>query len=185
MRSYVSFTVVLFSLFSISAWAQKTKSSHHEHEAHVHGSANLAIAFDGLKGRIEFKAAAEGILGFEHAARSAAEQKALTEAKAKFEKIDSMVQFDSSLGCKIQPEKIDMQSEETGKDHAKEKHHGEHSNFVANFNVACEKSVTGSKMKIDFTTFPKLNDLDITVLVGDLQKSAEAKKQSITLDLSK
>ena len=87
-----------------------------------------------------------------------------------------MVQFDSSLGCKIQPEKIDMQSEETGKDHAKEKHHGEHSNFVANFNVACEKSVTGSKMKIDFTTFPKLNDLDITVLVGDLQKKRIIKK---------
>ena len=55
------------------------KKEHRQHEAHVHGGATLSIAFDQLKGRVEFKAASEGVLGFEHQAKSEKDKKKLND----------------------------------------------------------------------------------------------------------
>lgn len=167
-------------LIAISSFA-KVKE-HRHHEAHVHGGATLNIVFDQLNGRVEFKAASEGILGFEHQAKSEKDKKKLNEMIAKFETdISKYIQFESSLGCIFSKEKIEMQSEE--KEHSE--HQGEHSDFVASYLVNCKKTVSDSKITFDFTSVKGIRDLDVTILAGDLQKAIEVKKKPVTIQLIK
>lgn len=165
------------------------KKGHHHHKAHVHGTATLDLAFDQLKGRIEFKSPAEGVLGFEHMPKSDQDKKKLNDTITTFEKkIAAMIKFEEALNCIFTKEKIEMAEEETEmtekKDHHDEKHEGEHSDFIALFNVDCKKSPQGSKIKFDFSQFKGLRNIDVTILLDDLQKSVQVQKKPITLDLN-
>lgn len=75
----------------------KEKKEHRHHEAHVHGGATLNIAFDQLKGKVEFKAASAGVVGFEHLAKTEKDKKTVTEAKtnmdANIAKLFSLIQL--------------------------------------------------------------------------------------------
>jgi hypothetical protein len=46
----------------------------HQHSAHVHGTAKLDIAIEERTATVEFEAPAESIIGFEHKAKTAADQ---------------------------------------------------------------------------------------------------------------
>jgi hypothetical protein len=171
----VSFFIVL--MLSILGLA-KSPAIHREHSAHEHGAGKLAIAFDNARGQIEFKAAAEGILGFEHKARTDKDKKKVAEAIEHFDKnISQMIVFESSLNCHFLREMIGQIPEE-GKEGS-----GEHSDWAANFQVSCDRSPLGSGLKIDLSSFKLLNDIDVTVLVGDIQKSAEFKKDPVQIVL--
>jgi hypothetical protein len=176
--------LILISLFSVlSLAAEPTKKEkrheHREHGAHIHGGGTLAIAFDDMKGKIEFKGAAEGILGFEHQPRSDQDKKTVADAIAHFEKdISKMIQFDPSLNCQLTKDMIGQVPEEG------EEGSGEHSDWAANFSVACGKSPVGTKLTVDFTSFKRIKDLDITVLAASVQKSAEYKgKKPVVIEL--
>jgi hypothetical protein len=171
----VLFTVGAASL--VSAKPRK-KHDHREHSAHVHGAASLAIAFEDTHGRVEFKGAAESILGFEHQPHNDKDKKAVAEAAAHFEKeIEKLVQLDSKLGCQWAKELIGQVPEKG------EEGSGKHSDWAANFTVVCTKSPLGTRLTVDFSSFKQLKDLDVTVLVGTVQKSAEFKGKPITLEL--
>ncbi len=162
------------------------KEAHRSHEAHVHGGGTLNIAFDGANGKAEFKAASEGILGFEHEAKSEKDKKALAKAVSQFEQdFGKFVSIDSTLGCEFTKELIGMQKDEDHDEDAAEDHKkkGEHSDFVANLNIKCSKPIKGSKLVVDFSAFKHLKDLDITVLADDVQKSAEYKGRAVSLEL--
>ena len=179
--------IILFSfLFVTNVGAKDKKAQHREHEAHVHGGGTLSIAFDGNNGKIEFKAAAEAIVGFEHEARSEKDKKMVSDAITKFEsEMAKMVKFDSTLNCHFTKEKVEIVKDKDhseGKEQKKEEH-GTHSDFVANFTVVCSKAVVGTKLTIDFGVFLRLKDLDVTVLAGELQKSGEFKGKPVTIDL--
>ncbi len=178
MKTMILFLVMITtSVFANSH--KKEKHEHREHGAHVHGSANLAIAFDDAKGKVEFKGAAEAILGFEHQARSEKDKKTLADATSYFEKeMSRMVKMDPALNCQFAKETVGQVPEEG------EKNQAEHSDWSAVFTVTCAKAPVGSKITVDFTHFPHLNDLDITVLAGSIQKSAEYKKKPVTIDLN-
>ena len=166
-------TIILF--LGLTCFA---KEKHREHGAHVHGDGKLAIAFDDTKGKIEFKGAAEGILGFEHKAKNAKDKKTLSEAILFFENnISKMIQFDSSLNCQFTKEMIGQVAEEG------EEGSGDHSDWAANFAVTCDKSPLGSKLTIDFAHFKRLKDIDVTILAGSIQKSVEFKGKPITTEL--
>jgi hypothetical protein len=176
-------TIFIFvSLFTIVSIAETKKEKHHEHRehgAHVHGGGTLAIAFDGATGKVEFKGAAESILGFEHQPKSEKDKKAVAQAIVNFEKnISKMVQFEPSLGCQFKTDLIGQVPEEG------EEGSGEHSDWAAQFSLACSKSPIGSKLTVDFTSFTRVKDLDITILADSLQKSAEFKgKKPVIIEL--
>jgi hypothetical protein len=180
-------TILLFGM--VATQAHEKKKKHRHHEAHVHGAANLNIAFDQLNGKIDFKAASEGILGFEHQPKTDLEKKKLADAISSFDTgMASMIKFDPALGCVLTKEKIEMVAEEKEAHKAEaeknhDKHHGEHSDFIAQFNVACKSDIKGSQLTIDFTQFKSLKDVDVTLLIGDLQKSMEVKRKPVIIDL--
>jgi hypothetical protein len=167
---------LLMTVISITTNAKKTE--HREHDAHSHGAASLNIAFDQLQGKVEFKAAAFGILEFEHQPKSAKDKKTLADASLKFEnEISKMIQLNTESSCIFEKEKIEMTNSDK-----KLKHDG-HSDFMAIFKVTCKKSMRNSKLLFDFTNFPGLNDIDTVVLVDDIQKSIEIKNKPVSLEL--
>jgi type III secretory pathway component EscV len=180
------FIILSFLFASSTSYAVKKKTSRH-HEAHVHGAATLNIAFDQFQGKIEFKAASEGILGFEHKIKSEKDKIKFNSILTKFESdIGKMIKFEDSLGCVFSKEKIEMNSEqekpeEKNKDH--QAHQGEHSDFVANYSVVCKKAPKGTNLIFDFSYFKDLNDLDVTLLIDELQKSVEIKHKPVTVEL--
>lgn len=173
MSQNKTLALLVYLLLSNSAFAEK-KHEHHNHAAHVHGAATLAIAFEGTSGKIEFKGAADGVLGFEFEAKTAKDKKTLSDTIETFEKdISSMVQFDSNLNCTLKSEKIAQ--EKKGKE--------KHSDFIANYTVTCAKEILNSKITFDFTKFKKLQDLDITLLAGPVQKNVEYKGKVLSLEI--
>jgi hypothetical protein len=167
--------MIIFLLVMGTANVFAKEQEHREHEAHVHGAAALSIAFEGSSGRVEFKGASDGILGFEYEAKSTKDKETLAKIIAQFESnISKMIQLDSSLGCLFVKDKIEQHREGTGS----------HSDFIANFNVVCQKSIKGSKLNLNFTSFKGLKDLDVTILADELQKSVELKDKPVTVDLA-
>lgn len=160
--------IILSLMFSFTGMAE-----HREHAAHVHGSGNLGIAFDGGIGKIDFKIPSESILGFEHSAKSEKDKKTMKEELEKLEsKFSEMVVFESSLNCQFSKEKVDVIN------------HGKHSETVANFTVNCSKSPEGTKIVFNFQKFfPRIKDLDVLVLVGSQQRSIEAKQSGTIIEL--
>lgn len=170
MKSVIAFTVLSLSLSAFAA----EKHEHREHGAHVHGSANLSIAFEGAQGKVEFKSPSESLFGFEHAAKSAADKKAVDDAFKKFESnIAEMIAFDKSLNCQFTKDKIDIVFESKN-----------HSDTAASFSVKCAKSPAGTTLTFNFQKFfPNLKDVDAQIIADTVQKSAEAKANGTSVEL--
>lgn len=166
---------ILSVLISLTTLA---KEKHQNHEAHVHGGATLAIAFDSNSGKVEFKAAADGILGFEHKHTSAGDKEKLQQATAIFEsQINELIKFDPQLQCQFKGERVGLFFSEKGNGS------GQHSDWIATYSIICQKAPQGSVVEIDFSKFPHIDDIDITALVGSVQKSAEYKKKLLKVEL--
>ena len=98
----IIFIFMIIGLTISSPVLAKKQQHHLGHKAHVHGSATLNVAFDGLIGKIEFKSPTEAILGFEHEAKTASELEIKKSAIEDFEKnISKYVQYEAQLGCTI------------------------------------------------------------------------------------
>ncbi len=166
---------LLFTLSGCTVLAKSaTKEPHREHSAHVHGAATLAMAFEGPNGKVEFKTAAESVLGFEHVAKSAKDRSTFEQTKGRFESIGQYIQMDPALLCHFSVLRIEQK---------KESEKENHSDFIAEYNLDCAKDPLNTKIKIDFSSFPNLNDLDITILAGNIQKNLEAKKTAVVVEL--
>lgn len=165
--------IILTLMLSLSVSA-KEKHEHREHGAHAHGAGTLGIAFEAVKGIVEFKIPSESIMGFEHAAKSEKDKKKKESALTKLEnKFSEMLVFDSSLNCKFAKDKIEVVAESD-----------KHSEVLAVFSVNCDKSPIGSDLTFNFQgPFPKIKDLDVQVIFDNLQKSIEVEKNGTKLML--
>jgi len=171
--------IILLALIAQNVFAAGEHKHHkHHHAAHVHGGGELSIAFDNLNGRIEFKTAAQSVLGFEYKPKKDKDLQKLKTVTEQFNNsIQQFVQFDQGAECIITPDVIGQIPEKGETEIVK------HSDWQAHYNVVCKKSVVDTKIKIDFSVFKNLKDLDVTVLAGSLQKSVEYKGKPIEINL--
>jgi hypothetical protein len=151
---------VVLALTLQVAHAGSAAKKRHEHGAHVHGTAKLDIAIEERTATVEFEAPAESIIGFEHKAKTAADQQKQTKALDRFKhKIGSMVIFESALGCRISPTNLDVVQQ--GPEHAEV--HGV-------FAVSCDRSLAGSRIRFGFTeTFPGIRTVNVQVVAATQQ----------------
>ncbi|KYG61574.1 hypothetical protein AZI86_17880 [Bdellovibrio bacteriovorus] len=160
--------VILFSItaLSISVYAQ-------EHKAHVHGAAQVSMGFDGSKGKIEFKAPAETVFGFEHEARSKKDREAKDKGlQALNDNISEMIAFDKELACEIKMEASQVNQE---KDHA---------DVEVEYAVTCQKPVAGSTITFNFKKgLSRIKKVKVEVIADEVQKSLEVKKNGESLEL--
>lgn len=149
--------------------------SRHSHKAHVHGSAQLSLAFDGINGKLEFESPAESIIGFEHQAKTDGQKKQVKEALEILKtKMPEMIVFNPELGCvfKLTEAQVKMSNETN------------HSETHANFDLVCNKSPKGSELTFQFTKiFPKLKKVKAQILIDDIQKSLKITKSPTSLKL--
>ena len=159
MRNFSTLILVFSCALSVHAGVHK--------HAHVHGSASLQIAFEGLKGKIEFRSPSESVLGFEHTPRSQVEKTQVAQVTSAFkEDLKALIQFETSLNCEATPINVGIKSKKNEK----------HSDFVAEYDVQCQKPLAGSQLTLDFRRFSAIESLELTLLVDELQKSSQIKK---------
>ena len=160
-------------LISIAALALTAPAQAQERKAHVHGVAQVSMGFDGAKGKVEFKAPAETVFGFEHQARSKKDREAKDKGmQALNDQMAEMIVFDKELGCEIKMEASQMNQE---KDHA---------DVEAEYAVTCQKPVAGSTITFNFKkVFSRIKKVKVDVIADEMQKSVEVKKNGESLDL--
>lgn len=135
----------------------------HLHGAHVHGSAKLNLAVEERTATIEFESPAESIIGFEHKAKTAAEQQKQASALDLLQnKIGSMVIFEAALGCRLSPTSLDVVQQAQ-----------EHAEVHGIFAVSCDRPLAGSKIRFGFTkTFPAIQTVAVQVVAPTEQVGA-------------
>ena len=174
------FAVVLFAVGVMLPAQQRSR------KAHEHGSAKVNIAFEtatGMpKGVIEFEAPAESVVGFEYAAKTAADKAKVTAAlntlKARF---GEMVILPAAAACKVTNKSAKVEAEQHDS-----KSKEQHSEVHAEFDVACTKPLSGTEIRFGFTkVFPKIHDVDVALLVGEQQSKADVENDKGVLKIAK
>jgi hypothetical protein len=151
-------------------------------EAHVHGVAEINILVEGKRIVVEFHTPTEGVMGFEHEAKSDAEKKKRDAAlKLIDDKFAEMVILEGKLGCRSQSGKIaivqsDFDEKREKKDgHADQKKSGEHREVRATFNVECQQNPAGSQVRFGVSkVFPGIQEVKVQVL-------SDAKQSGVTI----
>jgi hypothetical protein len=159
--------------------------------AHVHGVGHMNIVVEGQQATVEFLAPAEGLYGFEHQARTRAEQEKRDAVLARLqENISTMVVFEADRGCQFATQKIAVEADvedehEQGKGTEKaQKKSGEHSEVHAEFTVTCEKPLAGSQVRFGVSKiFPMIKIVHVQVLSDARQTGLEVKSDNGSLGL--
>lgn len=146
-------------------------------KAHDHGVASINIVVDGKNVAIEFEAPAEGIIGFEHAARTPAQKKQQQAGLDTLRRrIGEIVRFGPAAGCTITPRKVEV-IQEQGEDHSEVK---------ADFAATCTGTLAGAPIHFGLTrVFPKMHDLRVQLLNGTQQDGITVEHDRGSLTLAK
>lgn len=177
LRCAFSAALVMFS--STIGGAAETR----HHDPHVHGVAEINIAVEGSKADVQFRAPAESVMGFEHEAKSESDRKKRDAALRTVQtKMNQVVIFDPELGCKFSEVKTTVVEEkgEPGKNAREQKDQkrtGEHREVHADFSVACDKPLSGSRASFGvYKVFPYIHEIKVQVL-GDSKQSGDTIKK--------
>jgi len=177
-------TLIMFVSVSGSVNAAATR----QHGAHVHGVAEINIVIEGAKAVVEIRAPAEGIIGFEHEAKSESDKKKRDAALERLQKYkEQMVVFDAKFSCTFSPmktmiveEKTAAAKDEPGKvsrGQKEQKKIGEHREVHGTFTAACAQPLTGSRVRFGVTkAFPRIQEIKVQVLSDSGQSGATIKK---------
>jgi Protein of unknown function (DUF2796) len=180
-----------WGLMAAALFVWVSASSGASQRAHVHGVGRINIVVEGQQATVEFLAPAEGLYGFEHQARTPAEQEKRDAALARLqEQISSMVVFEAERGCQFATQKIAVETDvegkhEQGKSTEKaQKKSGEHSEVHAKFTVTCKQPLAGSQVRFGVSkVFPAIKTVHVQVLSDARQAGVEVKSDKGRLRL--
>jgi hypothetical protein len=172
----------LSAALTILLAAMASAAEKRRHDPHVHGVAEVNIAVEGSKADVEFRVPADSVMGFEHEAKTESDRKKRDAALRTVQtKMPQMVVFDSRLGCKISQVKtavVQENAEPGNAQHSKNAQQqsdqnktGEHREVQAEFSVACQKPLAGSRVTFGVSkVFPEIHEIKVQVL-GDAKQS--------------
>jgi hypothetical protein len=181
LRNRISTSIfgISFLFASVASTAEKRHA-----EGHVHGVAEINIIVEGKKVVVEFRTPTEGVMGFEHEAKSDAEKKKRDAAiKRVNDRFNELVVFDKKFGCQSQGGKVaiaqsdssDGKDKNQGQGHRKKS--AEHREVRATHNFECQKEPAGSRVRFGVTkVFPEIQEIKVQVLGDAKQSGATIKK---------
>ncbi len=160
-------------------------------EAHVHGVAEINIVVEGKKVTVEFRTPAEGLMGFEHEARTDTERKKRDAAmKIINDRFQELVVLDKKNGCKAQGGKAFIERGEARDSHDKQqgaedrKKGGEHSEVQATHLFECDRSPVGTKVSFGVSKlFPEIHEIKVQVLSDAKQTGTTIKNDRGNVEL--
>ena len=118
-RSVCKNSFIFGLLFSPLAWSQASSL-----DAHVHGEAELTIAFEGQRIEMQLVSPAANIFGFEHAPKNDEQNEQVHRAESILKSADTLFQF-SGGDCKNTSQTLEIpfsHEEASHEEHANEEH---------------------------------------------------------------
>jgi len=145
--------------------APAAKQQQQQH-AHDHGAAKINLGIEGNGGTVEFEAAADPVIGFEHKPKNAAEQKKVDAALAVLKtRFAELVILPAALGCKFTPVKAHYEVE------------GTHAEVHAEFKLQCAKPLKGVEVRFGVSKmYPEIEDVQVQAISETGQTGATIKK---------
>ena len=168
--------------------------------AHEHGVGQLSIAIEGNEVEIELVVPGADAVGFEHAARTDSERKAVVAAAEKLKEAKRLIRLTSGAHCHVEKTEVasalldsDKDEHDHAHDHKHEKHakqdehkHNEHkehakhadseihSEFTAHYHFHCDhpEKLTGADVEF-FKVFPSAHELVARWITGKGQGVTE------------
>jgi hypothetical protein len=182
----VCFTLALPAL----AGESPKKAGARTHKAHAHGSVELGIAVDGTNAEVDLEAPAEALFGFEHAPKTDAQKKLVTDTLAILrEKPEQLFAFAGDAACKPTSVKVSSTQEDAMKGnehpaHGKDRHGheggDEHAEVEARWTFACKTSLAGTKLQLGLVkTFPRMQRVELSLVSGSKQSGKVLTKDEV------
>jgi hypothetical protein len=191
-----------YSLLAISTQLYAVDSDHEQHQAHVHGEAEMLIALDGSTLEIEFHSPAMNIVGFEHQPKTEQQSEAVDKA------IDTLKQpaklFTLAAAAQCNPVTIEVETalakhEGGEKAHNKHEHDHEHdhepehdheheaethSDFAVHYQFQCADLNKLDKIEfVLFKHFPGTERLEVQSISNKGQQKIDLTPGNSTLEL--
>ena len=176
-------------------------ASEREHGAHVHGVGQMNLAVEGKEVEIELTAPGADIVGFEHAAETDADRKAVVAATEKLKKALALFSFPVAAKCELEEAEVHTEMmdghgdgnekrHDHGKDHAHEKEHDHgkehapekkhdheerHAEFRAHYHFECGALEALSHIDVSgyFRSFPNARELEVQSITAKGQGAGE------------
>ena len=172
----------------------------HDHEhgslgAHEHGVGRLNAVLDGQALELELDSPAMNLVGFEHAATSAADKAKVATARKQLENPLALFNLPKAAGCVISTQELnsplfgdkpeadhDDDDDHDAKDGAHEHHH-DHSEIHAHYQFTCATPTALSNLDLTqvFKTFPATQKIQVQLIGPSGQQGVEATPQAATL----
>ncbi|KAA6167916.1 DUF2796 domain-containing protein [Pseudomonas veronii] len=174
----------------------------HDHEhgslgAHEHGVGRLNAVLDGQALELELDSPAMNLVGFEHAATSAADKAKVAAARKQLENPLALFNLPKAAGCVISTQELnsplfgdkpeadhddDDDHDHDAKDGAHEHHH-DHSEIHAHYQFTCATPTALSNLDLTqvFKTFPATQKIQVQLIGPSGQQGVEATPQAATL----
>ncbi len=170
---------------------------HAQHDAHEHGAARLMIAATGEQLEIILESPGVNLVGFEHAATSAADRQRLADAKAKLDAGQNLFRINPEAECTLKNSHVDIaalghedhDAHEEHKDHGEHAQHEEgetHSDIEATWLFTCaEPSDLATIQTGLFAAFPKGFEKIMVEWLTDKNASAITLEQDAVIELKR
>jgi hypothetical protein len=164
---------VLAVSIATPAWAGK---------AHEHGAAKLDIGVEPGRLVISLESPLDGLLGFEHAPRSAAEKRAVDTMVATLKAADSLFRIDPAAQCSLGP--VTLVSAPLKLGEASGAADDGHGDLDADFEFTCKSAPAFVEVGL-FKAFPRMARLDVQTATAKGQRKQVLVRPAQRVDLAR
>jgi hypothetical protein len=189
------FTLLPLALAQAAAPHHGHAEHAHEHAeagslaAHEHGAAQLNAALDGQTLELELRSPASNLVGFEHAAASAADRAKVAAAHDLLQ--EPVALFGLGAGdCTVAEQNLEsplfVTDEHDHHDHSQAPEHGgEHSEIHAHYRLQCQQPEALQRLDLSelFKRFPATEKIQVQLIGPNGQQGAELSPAAPTLSL--
>lgn len=180
-----------FALLPLAA----AQASDHEHDhahdkhgsldAHEHGSAQLNVVLDGQALELELESPAMNLVGFEHAAESAADKAKVAAARNQLQTPQAL--FGLGAGdCSLSKTELEspLFEDEEHEGHHDHDEDGEHSEIHAHYQLDCKKPGELKQLNLAelFKRFPATTKIQVQLIGPNGQQGVEVTPAKPSLD---
>lgn len=177
-----------FALLPLAAAQASDHAHEHDHaehgslDAHEHGIAQLNVVLDGQALELELESPAMNLVGFEHAAESAADKAKVAAVRSQLQ--DPQALFGLNAGdCSLSDTELEsplFEDEEHEDEHEHEEHHdhdkdSEHSEIHAHYQLDCKKPGELEQLNLAelFKRFPATTKIQVQLIGPNGQQGVE------------